>query len=360
MKSMSVSEEILRYLPAAQIETIPHDLSKPRYLTVTSTAQRRKDYQACVAASDIWNSADTDEGRCFALESSKAGGRVFGHPTFDVLELFLQGDLNRLPPVEIENVLHRLGLTDENNEMLSELELEALDRDGYLNLGPLLDDKQIKRMRDRYDAGIEQEGARPKNLEKKGIARLIDTVVRPINRDGLLDPIFTHPRLLAAVRHILGLRFKYIGSNYHCALPGYGHQGIHADFMWGVKGEPQVVNAVWMIDEFTEHNGATRVVSGTHLSGVHPTGDTVNGKPRDLNARIEGEVRLTGAAGCCFVYNAHLWHGGTQNCTNKLRRAQHAFFSRSHRPSSTDVFEAIDQEVHKRFGKLERAILDIE
>ena len=120
---MSVSEEILRYLPAAQIETIPHDLSKPRYLTVTSTAQRRKDYQACVAASDIWNSADTDEGRCFALESSKAGGRVFGHPTFDVLELFLQGDLNRLPPVEIENVLHRLGLTDENNEMLSELDI---------------------------------------------------------------------------------------------------------------------------------------------------------------------------------------------------------------------------------------------
>ena len=360
MNSMGVSKESSGYFSAAQIDAVPHDLSKPRHISVTSARQRLKDYQTCVTATEIWNSADTDNGRRFALESSKAKVREYGHPIYKVLKMFLQGDLNRLPSSEIENELCSLGLKKENNEMLSGAERDALDRDGYLNLGPLIDEKQIERMRDRYDTAVDQEGARPENAEKKGIARLVDTVVKPINRDGLLDPIFTHPRLLAAVRHILGLRFKYIGSNYHCALPGYGHQGIHADFMWGVKGEPQVVNAVWMIDEFTEDNGATRIVPGTHLSGVHPTGDMVNGKPRDLNAHIEGEVRLTGTAGCCVVYNAHLWHGGTQNCTNKLRRAQHAFFSRSHRPSSTDVPVAIDPEVHKRFGKLERAILDIE
>jgi ectoine hydroxylase-related dioxygenase (phytanoyl-CoA dioxygenase family) len=69
---------------------------------------------------------------------------------------------------------------------------------------------------------------------------------------------------------------------------------------------------------------------------------------------------VTGPAGSCFVYNAHLWHGGTQNCTNKLRRAQHAFFSRSCRPSSTDVPAAIDKAIHKRLGRVERAVLDIE
>jgi ectoine hydroxylase-related dioxygenase (phytanoyl-CoA dioxygenase family) len=181
-----------------------------------------------------------------------------------------------------------------------------------------------------------------------------------MNRDGLLDPIFMHPRLLAAVRYVLGVHLKYIGSNYHCALPGYGHQGIHADFMWGVKGAPQVVNAVWLIDEFTEDNGATRIVPGSHLSGIQPSGDLVNGEPRDLNAPVEGEIKVTGSAGSCFVYNAHLWHGGTQNCTNKLRRAQHAFFSRSIRPSSTDVPAVIDKELYERLGRVERAVLDIE
>ena len=211
-----------------------------------------------------------------------------------------------------------------------------------------------------YDEAIEQEGANPQNAKKEGIGRVADTVVKPMNRDGLLDPIFMHPRLLAAVRHVLGVHCKYIGSNYHCALPGYGHQGIHADFAWGIKGEPEVVNAVWLIDEFNEDNGATRIVPGTHLSGIHPSGDLVNDKPRDLNAPVEGEIRVTGPAGSCFVYNAHLWHGGTQNCTNKLRRAQHAFFSRSHRPSSTDVPAVIDEALHKRLGRVERAVLDIE
>ena len=79
-------------------------------------------------------------------------------------------------------------------------ERDALDRDGYLNLGPLIGDRQIEIMRDRYDNAIDQEGTRPENAQKKGIARLVDTVVKPINRDGLLDAIFTHPRLLAAVR----------------------------------------------------------------------------------------------------------------------------------------------------------------
>ena len=57
--------------------------------------------------------------------------------------------------------------------------------------------------------------------------------------------------------------------------------------------------------------------------------------------------------------NAHLWHSGTQNCTNRLRRAQHAFFSRSTRPSSTNVPAAIDKQVFERLGRVERAILDI-
>ena len=87
-------------------------------------------------------------------------------------------------------------------------------------------------------------------------------------------------------------------------MPGYGHQGIHSDFVWGVKGQPQVVNAVWMIDEFTDDNGPTRVVPGSHRWGVHPSGDRVGGEPRDPNAPVEGEVKVTGSAGFLHRLNA--------------------------------------------------------
>ncbi|MYD97778.1 MAG: phytanoyl-CoA dioxygenase family protein [Gammaproteobacteria bacterium] len=354
---MSANEEIARYFPAAQISEIPDDLSKPRHVfKVTSAEQRRKRLQRCAVMTEIWNAAESDAGRRAAFDEYAARADADQH-VMRRLKTFLGGPLNRLPLTEIEFAMDHLGLADENNGVLTRAQRQSLDRDGYVNLGPLLDTDQLQKMRDRYDAAIEEEGASA--ADKKGLGRVVDTVVKPMNRDGLLDPIFMHPRLLAAVRHVLGVHLKYIGSNYHCAMPGYGHQDIHADFMWGVQGEPQVVNAVWLIDEFTEENGATRVVPGSHRSGIHPAGDLVNGEPRDLDAPVEGEVKVTGPAGSCFVYNAHLWHGGTQNCTRKLRRAQHAFFGRSTIPSSTDVPAVIDQQVFERLGRVERAILDI-
>ncbi|MDE0053543.1 MAG: phytanoyl-CoA dioxygenase family protein [Gammaproteobacteria bacterium] len=354
---MRLDEEVARYFPAAQISEIPDDLSKPRHCLGTIGAEQRRERQKqCAVMTEIWNAADSDAGRRAALD--EYAKRADAYPrAISLLEMFLDRPLNRLPLTEVEYAMEQLGLADENNDVLSRAEKESLDRDGYVNLGRLLDADQLQKMRDRYDAAIELEGASA--ADKKGIGRVVDTVVKPMNRDGLLDPIFMHPRLLAAVRHVLGVHLKYIGSNYHCAMPGYGHQGIHADFVWGVKGEPQVVNAVWLIDEFTEENGATRIVPGTHRSGIQPSADVVNGEPRDLNAPVEGEVKVIGCAGSCFVYNAHLWHSGTQNCTNRLRRAQHAFFGRSTRPSSTDVPAVIDRQVYERLGRVERAILDI-
>ncbi len=357
---MDIDEEVLSYFDAAQIEALPKDLAVLRYdQQKLSLEARRLRYERCKAATAIWNAADTNEGRLQALTNFRADIGADAADVVELMEPFLRKDANRLPLTEIELALESLGLRDEHNTVLSPSEKNKLDQEGYLNLGPLLNEEQLVAMRRRYDSAIEQDGGKPENVGSIGIGRLVDIVVKPINSDGLLDTLFLHPRLLAAVRHILGIHFKFIGSNYHCALPGYGHQGIHADFLWGIKGKPLVVNAVWMIDEFTTSNGATRVVPGTHRSGLHPTGDLVDGQPRDLNEVVEGEIKLTGDAGCCFVYNAHLWHSGTQNCTSKLRRAQHCFFGRSEIPASTDVPTAIDKDVYARLGRNERAILDI-
>ena len=267
----------------------------------------------------------------------------------------------RLPRGEMEAALDEAGV-DSQSSLLSAVEKARLDRDGYACFGPLIDGAVLEQMRERYDAGIAREGANAGHevSQTRGIGRMSGTVVKSLNHDGLLDVLFTHPVLLAATRHILGPNFKLSSTNYHCPLPGFGQQAIHADFGWGVTRRAEVVNAVWMLDDFTADNGPTRVVSGTHRSGQHPHGSPFNDGRRDLYHPIDGEVHITGEAGSLMVYNAHLWHGGTQNRSTGLRRAQNVFYTRAENPAQMNLLAAIDPDVHRRFGRLPRALLDIE
>ena len=130
--SVEASEEVARYFPAAQIDAIPDDLSKPRHiLGPVSAEQRRKNQKRCAIATEIWNAAETDAGRRAALEAYLANGDA-DRDDFKALEMFLGGARNRLPPAEIEFAMDRLGLADADNSVLSDAEKAALDRDGYV------------------------------------------------------------------------------------------------------------------------------------------------------------------------------------------------------------------------------------
>ena len=351
---MEVKRAVSKYFNAAQIESLPLDLSAPRFEpSEPSSEARRIRYERCRAATAIWDAANTRAGRLQALKNYQAENTLADTTVAKLMGPFLNKASNRLPLNEIEDALRNWPLQRAQHR-LSLPEKDKLDREGYLNLGQLLNEEQLVQMRRRYDIAIERTVINLEHRDGDPVAGRYGS--GPINGDGLLDSIFASSitvRCGTSLAPILNLLVPTI-----LRTPGYGHQGIHVTFC-GVKGAPLVVNAVWLIDEFTEENGATRVVPKTHRSGVHPTGDLVRGEPRDLNKSVEGEIKLTGAAGCCFVYNAHLWHGGTQNCTNKLRRAQHCFFGHSEIPSSTDVPYAIEKNVYSRMGQIERAILDI-
>ena len=350
--------EIARYLTAAHIGGIPDDLQMPRPPAVD--AALRTAGQARVAlATRIWCGGATDAERRELLAESDADAAVL-EPARRMLDRHLRGPANRLPPSAIESACRDLGIEDEDNPLLSAAERRALDEDGYVNLGRLLTPAQLQAMRERLGDAAMREGAASGHevSQTRGIARLSGTVIKAMNRDGLLDPFSFHPKLLAAVRHVLGPRFRYSSSNFHCPLPGYGHQAIHADWGWGVR-DPEVVNAIWLLDDFTEQNGPTRVVPGSHRWREHPMGSMVDGAPRDLRAPVPGEVHLTGMAGSCIAYNAHLWHSGTQNRSPNLRRAQHAFFTRTVRATQTDVPALLDRSVFERLDPVARAVLDV-
>src|SRR5260370_42094371 len=78
-----------------------------------------------------------------------------------------------------------------------------------------------------------------------------------------------------------------------------------------------------MLDDFTTENGQLRVVPGSHQWRKRPQDSLA-----DPNAPHPEEILVTGTAGTVVVMNAHLWHGGTANPTDRERRALHGFYCR--------------------------------
>jgi ectoine hydroxylase-related dioxygenase (phytanoyl-CoA dioxygenase family) len=251
--------------------------------------------------------------------------------------------------MDMVTALAGLGVTA---DLIGDETRDRLDRDGYAPLTGVLTGQQLTTMRGRLAELLAAEGQRA-GLEvhqEAGTDRLADLV----NKDPVFDVCFTDPRLLACVAHVLG-EFKLSSLNFRAALPGHGQQALHAE------GRPvtdpadyQVCNSIWLLDDFTVDNGATRVVPGSHRSGRAP-GDAMS----DVRAAHPEELLLLAPAGTVVVFNSHLWHGGTVNRSPAPRRALHSYFTRRGNTQQLDQGKYVRQETLSRLGAAARFVLDV-
>lgn len=251
--------------------------------------------------------------------------------------------------MDIGTALRELGVSPWH---LSAAETARLDEDGFLPLPGILSAGQLESIRARlaelYAAEGELAGAEVH--QEKGTERLADLV----NKGPVFDVCFTSPRVLAAIAHVLG-DFTLSSLNARAALPGHGQQRLHAD--WGAAVSPgsyRVCNSIWLIDDFTEVNGATRVVPGSHRSARLPREVMA-----DPTGPHPGEVKILGTAGTVVIFNSHLWHGGTVNATGRPRRALHSYFCRRGLKQQLDQRAYVRPETLARLSPAARYILGI-
>lgn len=94
--------------------------------------------------------------------------------------------------------------------------------------------------------------------------------------------------------------------------PGESAQPIHADDMQIPLPKPHVpivCNTMWALTDFTEANGATRILPGTHKADRSPQ----LGEPHPETIAAEMPK------GSVLVFNGSVWHGGGANRTNERR-----------------------------------------
>jgi len=177
-----------------------------------------------------------------------------------------------------------------------------------------------------------------------------------IDKGDVFKVFFSQPKVLAAIAHVLGNDIKLSSLNSRAALPGKGLQGLHADWHEAVEpGEYQVCNSIWLLDEFTKDNGATRLVAGSHRFGKMPSQDMP-----DPSAPHPDEELLLAPAGTVVVFNSHTWHGGTLNRTSSPRRAVHSYWTRRGQPQQLDQRKFQSAETKTKFSPPVRHLLDIE
>jgi ectoine hydroxylase-related dioxygenase (phytanoyl-CoA dioxygenase family) len=132
-------------------------------------------------------------------------------------------------------------------------------------------------------------------------------------RDPSFQQVPIHDKVLPVVEGVLddGCLISSISSI--AIAPGETPQPIHADDqVIGLKRphKPVVCNSMWALTDFTEENGATRLVPGSHKYDRFPEyGPDVHYES------IPAEMKR----GSVLVWNGSLWHGGGANTTDKRR-----------------------------------------
>lgn len=136
--------------------------------------------------------------------------------------------------------------------------------------------------------------------------------------------LVAHPLVLDTVAEVLAdaTNFQLHLTQMIAIGPGEPAQTVHRDqwafdfFSFPLGYEVQC-NTIWAISNFTEENGATRVVPGSHLAEDKLRFDEADTEPAEM------------AKGSAFFYTGALYHGGGPNRSDATRYGANITYTRA-------------------------------
>lgn len=135
-----------------------------------------------------------------------------------------------------------------------------------------------------------------------------------LSRDPVFEDMAFHPLALDYVKAVLGWPALLGNISANITGPGGGEMVLHADQIFVPEpwaSAPQGMNVAWCLDDFTEANGATRFVPGSHK---------LNRAPRAEDRQAE-TAPMVASAGSAVVFESRVWHKTGHNRTADQQRA---------------------------------------
>ncbi len=187
--------------------------------------------------------------------------------------------------------------------------LDAVARDGFTILERAIDPALIDALNDDLLRLERDYEVVPSDNSFEG-ARTV-RIYNLLAFGPLYEAIPVHDHVLPVVEGVLDPGCLVSALSSISIDPGETAQPIHADdqlIPLDKPHAPTVCNSMWALTDFTEANGATRIIPGSHVADASPD----YGAPYDS---IPAEM----PKGSVLVWHGSLWHGGGANTTNERR-----------------------------------------
>ncbi|HEX4742046.1 MAG TPA: phytanoyl-CoA dioxygenase family protein [Caulobacteraceae bacterium] len=199
-----------------------------------------------------------------------------------------------------------------------------LDAHGYCVIPGVLSRAEVAGLKARLVEQAEGERARGVAFHDGGAGRPNQRVWMLLNKGRVFRDLMLHPMVDALIGHLLGPDFLVSSFTANIAHPGGERMVLHTDqgYVGFWTPRPVVANIAWMLDDFSDANGATRLVPGSHLdsSATPRSSSYVPDQPANMPTQ-EDTIAAEGPAGSILCFDGRLWHGAGANRTDQPRHA---------------------------------------
>ncbi len=182
----------------------------------------------------------------------------------------------------------------------------AIERDGFALVERLIDADRAAAIRSELTSVLEKTPEGRNDFEGFSTRRIYALFAKT----RAFDDLATHPLLLGVLDRVLGESYQLSAPVGIEIGPGEKAQVLHTDdSIYPIPRPHQelVLNTMWALDDFTEANGATRIVPGSHKW---------TDKRPDNNTETEMAEM---PAGSVLFFAGSVFHGGGANETDKPR-----------------------------------------
>tara|TARA_X000001036_G_scaffold426598_1_gene454190 strand:+ start:2184 stop:2999 length:816 start_codon:yes stop_codon:yes gene_type:complete len=235
--------------------------------------------------------------------------------------------------------------------------VKEIERNGFVIIKDLISKNEcdkFKSLLEMYHKKYHKKYA----FNKKNKSSLADKTLEKVvfnlhNKDLIWFKLFQNKIIISILDIVLKKgSFKnsepYYLNNISARTPLKGNKGqqIHVDSNLPGVNYNIVTNVQWLLDDFNKENGSTYLVSKTHKVQKYAYGKNIKNK-----------ILIKANQGSVLVYNANLWHGGSEKKNNKTRWALILGYARWFIKPSFDYMLNTPLKIYKKLNKKQKSLL---